>query len=209
MANFCEKCGANIDEVAQGMGLDSRIGEKFLQPGPGYGGSCFPKDTLALAQMGEQCGVRMNLVETAIIYNDLRKVEMAQRIVKAVKDVKNPRVAILGLTFKGGTDDVRESPAMEIVYELLRNKMGLKVFDPKGMENARIILKDAVYYAESIEDAAAGTDAIAILTEWEEFKKLNLKQLKNIMKTAKIIDLRNILNREEVKLAGFEYERIG
>ncbi len=209
MSNFCEKSGANIEEVAMGMGLDTRIGPKFLQPGPGYGGSCFPKDTLAMSCMARKYGVHLNLVETAIRHNELRKADMALRIVDAVGDIKHPRVAVLGLTFKGGTDDVRESPAMDIVEELLRYGLSLKVYDPKGMENAKPMLHDRVYYAKDVEDACAGTDLCVILTEWEEFKKLNFPVLKHNMRSPRIIDMRNLLNSAEINLAGLEYKCLG
>lgn len=209
VADFCEKSGAKIEEVAKGMGLDERIGPKFLRPGPGYGGSCFPKDTMAMAQMARKVGTQLNLVEATIKYNDQRKLEMAKRIADEVSSEANPTVAILGLTFKGGTDDVRESPAIEIVCELLNYGIKLRVYDPKGMDNAKSILNDSVYFAESIKDACDRADVCVILTEWEDFKKIDYSELKNKMKILKILDLRNILNQDEALRAGFIYKKLG
>lgn len=209
MANFCEKAGADINEVAKGLGLDSRIGKKFLNAGPGYGGSCFPKDTNAMAQMGKKYGARLNLVETTIAKNDERKVEMGQRVIDAIKDNKNGKIAVLGLAFKGGTDDCRESPAMEILNEILRHSNNVSVYDPKAMDNAKMMLGEKVNYANDVYEACKNADILVILTEWEEFKKLDLVKLKQIMRHAKIMDLRNMLNAKDVKNNGFVYSCIG
>jgi UDPglucose 6-dehydrogenase len=210
MADFCEKSGADIDEVAKGMGLDSRIGAKFLQPGPGYGGSCFPKDTTAMVSMARGHGVELTIVETAVKQNTQRKINMAARIAAAVKGIENPTVGVLGLTFKGGTDDVRESPAMEIIQELVKQEeVSVKGFDPKGLENAKQILGDSIYYSKDVYDACKDADLCVILTEWVDFKEIDLERLKAEMKTPYIMDLRNILDREKVRKAGFKYSRIG
>ncbi len=209
MADFCEKAGADIYEVAKGMGLDSRIGSRFLNPGPGYGGSCFPKDTNAMAYMGRQYGVNLSLIEAAIKGNDERKIEMANRILDVVKNIPDAKIAVLGLAFKNGTDDCRESPAMQIVTELLKYGVKLRVFDFKAMENAAKILGDSVEYASGVMDAVDGADILAILTEWPEFKQINLDEVKELMNTPKIMDLRNLLNPAEVRKAGFEYHGIG
>ncbi|MBS4774034.1 MAG: UDP-glucose/GDP-mannose dehydrogenase family protein [Proteobacteria bacterium] len=209
MANFCEKAGADIYEVAKGMGLDSRIGSRFLNPGPGYGGSCFPKDTNAMAYMGRQYGAELTLIETAIRGNDARKVEMANRVLDAIKTIPNAKVAVLGLAFKNGTDDCRESPAMQIVAELLKHNVRLKVFDVKAMDNAAKILGDKVEYAASVADAADGADVLAILTEWPEFRRINLEEIKELMNTPNIVDLRNLLSPEEARNLGFSYQCIG
>ncbi len=209
MADFCEKAGADINEVAKGMGLDSRIGRKFLNPGPGYGGSCFPKDTNAMAQMGRKFGVSLNLIETTIAKNDERKLEMAKRVAAAVKHNPQAKIAVLGLAFKGGTDDCRESPAMQILQNLLHYNQNVTVYDPKAMDNARVILGDKVSYAQDPYTACAGADIAVILTEWEEFKHLDLEKLKAKMRQMQIMDLRNILNKEEVCRQGFEYSCIG
>ena len=209
MADFCEKAGADVFEVAQGMGLDTRIGNKFLNPGPGYGGSCFPKDTNAMAQMAKKYGVRMNLIETTIRENDARKVKMAHRILDAVKTVEKPRVAVLGLAFKGGTDDCRESPAMEIVAELLKSGAVVRAYDPKAMGTAEKILGDRIEYASDAYDAADGADVVAVLTEWVDFKTLDLVRLKQKAKSPELVDLRRIINKKDAEKAGFSYHGIG
>lgn len=209
MANFCEKAGADIREVAKGMGLDSRIGKKFLNPGPGYGGSCFPKDTNAMAQMGKKYNAHLNLIETTIAKNDERKAEMAERVLSRLPDRENGRIAVLGLAFKGGTDDCRESPAMDIVRDMLKFNHNICVYDPKATDNAHKLLAEAVNYAEDAYQACEGAEVIAILTEWEDFKKLDFLKLKTKVKAAKIVDLRNILNENDVRKNGFEYYCIG
>ena len=209
MANFCEKTGADIIEVAKGMGLDSRIGNRFLNPGPGYGGSCFPKDTNAMAYMGKKYGSPLSLIETTIRGNDLRKTQMASRILMAVDGITNPKIAIWGLAFKNGTDDVRESPAMQIVEQLLKNNAKLCVYDPKAMDNAKKILDNKVEYASSMIDAARDADVLAILTEWKEFTEVDLSELKACMKNYKIVDLRNMLKNKKPESEGFEYSCIG
>lgn len=209
MANFCEKSGADVFEVAKGMGMDSRIGSKFLNPGPGYGGSCFPKDTNAMAYMARKYGVEMALIETTIRRNDERKVEMAERILSAAEGIAAPKIGVLGLAFKGGTDDCRESPAMEIVAALLERGAVVRAFDPKAMPTAKLLVGDAIEYASDAYDAAKDADVVAVLTEWDDFRTIDLKALKNIVKSAKIVDLRNILNPDEARQAGFDYKGIG
>lgn len=209
MANFCEKSGADIREVAKGMGLDNRIGNRFLNPGPGYGGSCFPKDTMAMAYMARANKVNMTLIETVIKENFERKRIMAQRIVESVKDIPNAKIAILGLAFKNGTDDCRESPAMEIIAELLEQHMAITAYDPQAMSRAQQLLGNQIEYATNMYDALQGADVLAILTEWDEFKSLDLKKAKKLMKTAKIVDLRNLLEANEAENAGFDYQCIG
>lgn len=209
MANFCEKSGADVFEVAKGMGMDTRIGSKFLNPGPGYGGSCFPKDTNAMAYMARKYGVEMALIETTIRRNDERKIEMAERILAAADGIAAPKIGVLGLAFKGGTDDCRESPAMEIVDALLKRGAVVRAFDPKAMPTAKLLVGDAIEYAADAYDAAKDADVVAILTEWDDFKTIDLKALKNAVKSAKIVDLRNILNPDEARQAGFDYKGIG
>lgn len=209
MANFCEKAGADISEVAQGMGLDNRIGAKFLNPGPGYGGSCFPKDTMAMSYMARQNGVEMSLINAAISGNAQRKKEMAQRILEMVKGIDNPKIAVLGLAFKNGTDDCRESPALEIVEELISPKVQIVAYDPKAMGVACRLLGNKIEYADSMYQAAQGADVVALLTEWDEFRTLDLEQLSAIMQHKKIVDCRNLLNKVEVVAKGFEYQGIG
>lgn len=209
MANFCEKSGADVFEVAKGMGMDTRIGSKFLNPGPGYGGSCFPKDTNAMAYMARKYGVEMALIETTIRRNDERKIEMAERILSAAEGIAAPKIGVLGLAFKGGTDDCRESPAMEIVAALIERGAVVRAFDPKAMPTAKLLAGDAIEYASDACDAAKDADVVAILTEWDDFKAIDLKALKNAVKSAKIVDLRNILNPDEARQAGFDYRGIG
>lgn len=197
MANFCEKAGADILEVAKGMGLDTRIGNRFLNPGPGYGGSCFPKDTLAMAFMGKQNDIDLTLINAAIKGNEERKNHMCERILNSVKDIKNPKIAILGLAFKDGTDDCRESPAVDIVFKLLEQKVKICAYDPKAMDLAKQILGDKIDYANSMYKAIKDADAIAILTEWKEFSSLNLKKAYDLLNHKKIIDLRNLIDKNE------------
>ena len=208
MADFCEKAGADIYEVAQGMGLDSRIGHKFLNPGPGYGGSCFPKDTNAMAFMGRQNDVDLSLIETAIKGNDARKNKMADRIVKHLKD-KQGKIAALGLAFKNGTDDCRDSPAIQIINALLEKGAEISAYDPKSMANAKDILGDKVAYAATAEEAAKGADVIAILTEWEDFKALDWAKIATLAKGKTIVDLRNILDPHALRSLGFTYFGVG
>lgn len=209
MADFCEKAGADIREVAKGMGLDSRIGKKFLNPGPGYGGSCFPKDTNAMAQMGRKFGAHLNLIETTIAKNDERKVNMAKRVIDSLDKSTNGKIAVWGLAFKGGTDDCRESPAMDIVSEIIKHSSNVAVYDPKAMDNAKKIIGDKVKYAQDAYDACKDADILVILTEWEEFRTADLNKIRGQMKTHKILDLRNMLNATEVRTAGFDYACIG
>ena len=180
-----------------------------MNAGPGYGGSCFPKDTNAMAQMGKKYGARLNLIETTIAKNDERKVEMGQRVIDAVKDYKDGKIAVLGLAFKGGTDDCRDSPAMEILNEILRHSSNVSVYDPKAMENAQKLIGDKVVYANDAYEACKSADILVILTEWEEFKHLDLVKLKQIMRHARIMDMRNMLNPKDVKNNGFVYSCIG
>ena len=177
MANFCEKSGADISEVAQGMGLDTRIGNRFLNPGPGYGGSCFPKDTMAMAYMARQNEVEMSLITAAIKGNAERKKQMAGRILDKVKDVKNPKIAVLGLAFKDGTDDCRESPAMDIVGELLLQGADITAYDPKAMGTACGLLGNKISYADDMYACLKDADVLAILTEWNEFKAVSYTHL--------------------------------
>ncbi|MFV0626548.1 MAG: UDP-glucose dehydrogenase family protein [Alphaproteobacteria bacterium] len=209
MANFCEKAGANIDEVAQGMGLDSRIGNRFLNPGPGYGGSCFPKDTMAMAYMGRQNGVDLTLINTAIQQNAERKKEMAERVLEAVQNIPNAKIVVLGLAFKNGTDDCRESPAMEIITELLKHKVHITAYDPKAMETARQILGDKISYATDMYSALKDVDVLAVLTEWDDFRNLDLNKASELMKHKNIVDCRNMLSKEKAQTIGFTYKGIG
>ncbi|MDR2033861.1 MAG: UDP-glucose/GDP-mannose dehydrogenase family protein [Helicobacteraceae bacterium] len=207
IADLCEKVGANVYEVAHGMGLDSRIGSKFLKPGPGYGGSCFPKDTGALAYIARKANVDLSIVEMAIKGNGERKIAMANRITDALQGVAKPTIAVLGLAFKGGTDDVRESPAIEIISELLKKGFRIKAYDPEATASAKAIFGDRIEYAVSANDAAKGADVLVVLTEWEEFKSISLKELQ--MRTKVIVDLRKTFDKQIAIADGFTYIGIG
>ncbi len=209
IADLCESVGADVQDVARGIGLDNRIGAKFLHPGPGYGGSCFPKDTTALIKTGEKHGVRLNLVSTVADINQRRKRAMADRVAAALGgSVKDKTIAILGLTFKPNTDDMRESPALDIIASL--ELMGAKVraYDPAGMDAARQLLPNITYAADPY-DCAAGADALVIVTEWEAFRALNLQRLKAALRQPIIVDLRNIYLPSEMRAQGFAYQSIG
>ncbi|EOE5316681.1 UDP-glucose/GDP-mannose dehydrogenase family protein [Campylobacter coli] len=209
MANFCEKAGADILEVAKGMGFDERIGSRFLNPGPGYGGSCFPKDTQAMAFMGKQNDVDLSLINAAIHGNEKRKEEIAHRILNLIEDVKNSKIAILGLAFKDGTDDCRESPAIDIIFKLLEQHTRIQAYDPKAMELAKSILQDKITYCHNIYEACRDANLLVILTEWSEFKDIDLEKLAGIMKEKKIFDCRNLLDKQKVLSFGYRYEGIG
>ncbi len=209
MANFCEKADADIREVAMGMGLDTRIGGRFLNPGPGYGGSCFPKDTMAMAYMAKKVGVDMNLINMTIEKNAQRKIEMAHRILDCISAIPNPKIAVLGLAFKNGTDDCRQSPAIEIIQELLKYNLNITAFDPKAMETSKEILGEQIQYAADMYSAVQGANVIAILTEWSVFKELNLQKVSELVADKNIVDCRNLLDKEEAEKFGFTYQGIG
>lgn len=209
MADFCEKVGANIEEVADGMGLDSRIGNKFLVPGPGYGGSCFPKDTKAMAFMAKVNEVEMSLIETAIAGNEFRQKNLAHHIIKEISHIETPIVAVLGLTFKSGTDDCRESPAITMVEELLERDIRIQAFDPKGIKGAKELLGNRIEYAGSIENALYNAHAVLIATEWEEFKNISIKTIEANMQGKWIFDYRNLLDKDSLINAGFKYVGLG
>ena len=190
MADFCEAAGANIHEVGQGMGLDSRIGPAFLKPGPGYGGSCFPKDTKAIEHMARKLGVELSLIRAAIKGNKKRREHMAQRILKEVEDVPSPKIAVWGLAFKEGTDDCRESPAVEIVQCLASHHVDVCVYDPQAMTTARRILGDTVTYAPDMYSAAQGADVLVILTEWPQFDAADWKRVASGLRSRHILDFR-------------------
>ena len=209
MADFCEKVNADIYEVAEGMGMDSRIGSKFLNPGPGYGGSCFPKDTHAMYFMAKQNNVELTLIEAAINGNEKRKKEIAKKIILTVDHIENPKIAILGLTFKGGTDDCRESPAMDIIFELLNYKLNIVAYDPKGMKNAKLILGEKISYAKDMYSVTDNADLLVVLTEWDDFKNYNLNIVNKKMRLKNIFDTRNMLNKQEAFKLGFSFSSLG
>jgi UDPglucose 6-dehydrogenase len=209
MADLCEKVGANVQEVSRGIGLDGRIGSKFLHAGPGYGGSCFPKDTLALAKTAQDHDSPVRLIETTISINDNRKRAMGRKVIAAVGgDVRGKTIAVLGLTFKPNTDDMRDSPAISIIQTLQDAGARVTGYDPEGMENAAGVI-DNVTYAADAYAAADGADALVIVTEWNQFRALDFSRLKSVMNAPLLVDLRNIYRRDEVAKHGFEYTSIG
>ncbi len=209
IADLCEKVGADIHDVVRGIGLDSRIGPKFLQPGPGYGGSCFPKDTLALAHTAREAAAPQTVVEQVIKANGARKKRMAKKIVDFCGgSVRGLTVGVLGLTFKANTDDMRDSPSLDIVPALQAAGAKIVAFDPEGMEEARRLLP-GVTFAKTAYDAATGTDALVVITEWHEFRGLDPRRIKEVMRQPRIVDLRNIFNPEEMRGLGFLYEGVG
>jgi len=209
MADLCEKVGANVQEVARGIGLDGRIGAKFLHAGPGYGGSCFPKDTLALVKTAQDHDSPVRLIETVVSVNDNRKRAMGRKVIAAAGgDVRGKKVAVLGLTFKPNTDDMRDSPAIAVIQALTDGGAVVTGYDPEGMENAKRVI-DGISYADSPYKAAEGADALVIVTEWNEFRALNLDRLKTLMNTPILVDLRNIYQSGEVTKHGFTYTSIG
>lgn len=210
IADLCEKTGADVHDVARGIGLDGRIGRKFLHAGPGYGGSCFPKDTLAFAKTGQDHQAPLRLVETTIAVNEARKAAMADRVIAACGgDVRGRTIAVLGLTFKPETDDMREAPSLVVVPRLVEAGAAIRAFDPQGTGFARQLLPDGVHYAQGALDAARGADALVLLTEWNEFRALSPERLKKAMRGDVVLDLRNVWDPAAMRQAGFRYHSIG
>lgn len=209
IADLCEAVGANVQEVAHGIGLDKRVGSKFLNAGPGYGGSCFPKDTVALVKTAQDYDSPVRLIETTISINDTRKRAMARKVIRACgNDVRGKTIAVLGLTFKPNTDDVREAPSLSIIEALQDEGARIQAFDPEGMNTSGELL-DNVMFASSPYDAANGADALVIVTEWDAFRALDFVRLKTLMRSAVLIDLRNIYNSAELARHGFSYFSVG
>ena len=208
-ADLCERVGADVQDVARGIGLDGRIGSKFLHAGPGYGGSCFPKDTLALVRTAQDAGAPITIVEQVVKVNDQRKIAMAGKIVAACGgSVVGKTVAVLGLTFKPNTDDMRDSPSLVIVPKLIEAGAKVRAYDPVGMDEARKVL-DGVVWCRDAYDAMEGADAMALITEWNEFRGLDLGRTKSLLKSPVVVDLRNVYKPEEMAAAGFYYFSIG
>lgn len=209
IADLCEKTGADVQNVAHAIGLDKRIGPKFLHAGPGYGGSCFPKDTLALLKTAQDYEVPQLIVESVVSSNDKRKRAMGRRIVHAIGDnARGKKVAILGLTFKPETDDTRDSPAIAIIQALQDAGAKVSAYDPQGVEQARQVLSN-VEYAPSPYDAAEDAEAVVIVTEWDEFRALDLARIRDRMRDLVVVDLRNIYHRKEVERLGMKYVAVG
>ncbi|GAB0116506.1 UDP-glucose dehydrogenase family protein [Acidisoma sp. 7E03] len=210
VADLCEKVGADVHDVARGMGLDGRIGRKFLHAGPGFGGSCFPKDTLAMARIGQDAGAPQRLVETVVTVNDARKATMARRITAACGgSVRGKRIAIWGLTFKPETDDMRDAPSIPVVSRLVEEGAEVLAFDPEGMEQAKPLLPGAVTYCADAIEAVTGADALVVLTEWNVFRAMSPARLQSLMRGRVIVDLRNVFDPVAMRAAGFSYSSIG
>jgi UDPglucose 6-dehydrogenase len=210
MADLCERVGADVHDVARGIGLDGRIGRKFLHPGPGFGGSCFPKDTLALMRIAQDAGAPSRLVETVVAVNDARKATMAMRVITACGgSVRNKTIGVLGLTFKPETDDMRDAPSLPIVARLAEDGATVRTFDPEGMDQARPMLPPSVVYCQDAMDAAAGADALVVITEWNEFRALDPARLASVMRGRVMVDLRNVYDPAAMEQAGFTYHGIG
>lgn len=208
-ADLCEKVGANIQDVARGIGLDGRIGNKFLHAGPGYGGSCFPKDTLALVQTAKDAGAPIRIVETVVDINEKRKTQIAGKVVAACGgSVADKTIAVLGLTFKPDTDDMRDSPSLVIVPELQKAGANIQAFDPQGMKEAAHLFDDVVF-CEGPYETMQGADVLVIVTEWNAFRALDFTRVKSLLKTPTLVDLRNIYNLEDMKREGFSYFSVG
>ena len=209
VADLCEKVGANVNDVARGIGLDGRIGRKFLHAGPGYGGSCFPKDTLALVKTAQDHGAPLKIVETVVAVNEARKRAMADRVLTALGgSAKDKTVAALGLTFKPNTDDMRDSPSLAILPALQKAGATIRAFDPEGMAEAKKLMPDLTYCRDAY-DCMSGADAVAIITEWNEFRNLDLIRMKQLLRQPAVVDLRNVYNPAEMAEAGFRYTSIG
>jgi UDPglucose 6-dehydrogenase len=208
-ADLCERVDADVHDVAKGIGLDGRIGGKFLHAGPGYGGSCFPKDTMALVRTAEEAGSPLRIVESVVAVNQARKKRMAEKIVAACGgSVEGKTIAVLGLTFKPNTDDMRDAPSLDIVPALQAAGARIRAFDPEGMEEGRALL-DGVEWCATAYDAMTGADATTILTEWNEFRGLDLTRARELMASPVLVDLRNIYDPDEVAAAGFRYTCVG
>lgn len=209
IADLCEKVGADVQDVARGIGLDNRIGSKFLHAGPGYGGSCFPKDTLALLKTSQDYDAPQRIVEAVVAVNDNRKRAMGRKVIAACGgDVRGKTIAVLGLTFKPNTDDMRDSPAIAVVQTLQDAGATVRAYDPEGMEQAKLVLDNVSYCTNSYE-AMEGADALVIVTEWDAFRALDLDRVKSLLKQPVLVDLRNVYPREMVEKAGFRYTAIG
>ena len=209
MADLCEAVGADVQQVARGIGLDNRIGSKFLHAGPGYGGSCFPKDTLAVVHTAKDAGAPLRLIETTVEINDTRKKAMAERVLAALGgDAAGKTVAMLGLTFKPNTDDMRDAPSLDIAPALIAAGATVRAFDPEGMHEAAKLLPDVVM-TDGPYEAVEGADVVVIVTEWDQFRALDLERVKSLVKTPVLVDLRNVYRPDDMRARGFTYSSIG
>jgi UDPglucose 6-dehydrogenase len=209
IADLCEAVGADVQQVARGIGLDNRIGAKFLHAGPGYGGSCFPKDTLALIKTAQDYGTPVRIIETVASVNEQRKRAMARKVIEAMGgDVRGKRVAILGLTFKPNTDDMRDAPSIAVIQGLQDHGASIAAYDPEGVEQAKLVLS-GIDYASNPYTCMEGADALVIVTEWEQFRALDMRRIKELLREPLIIDLRNIYAPDEVRRHGLQYVSVG
>lgn len=208
IANLCDAIGCDVHDVARGLGMDNRIGRKFLHPGPGFGGSCFPKDTLALTTIGDAFGVETRIVDAVIEANKRQREAMIPKIEKLVGDLNGKRIGVLGLSFKPQTDDMRESPAIDIIEKLIECGASVKAFDPVAMDEAKHCLPQ-IEYAHDEYDAIDGADILVIITEWNQFRALDMERVKSLLKTPKVADLRNIYEPQDMRDLGFEYVGVG
>jgi UDPglucose 6-dehydrogenase len=208
VANLCDAIGCDVHDVARGMGMDNRIGRKFLHPGPGYGGSCFPKDTRALTTVADQFGVETLIVDAVIEANERQRDAMIPKIEKLVGGLSGKRIGMLGLSFKPETDDMRESPAIDIIRQLIEKGASVCAFDPVAMDEARHFVDD-IEYAEDEYAAIKGADALVIVTEWNQFRALDMEKVKSLLTAPKIADLRNIYEPDDMRALGFEYVGVG
>ncbi len=208
IANLCDAIGCDVHDVARGMGMDKRIGSKFLHPGPGYGGSCFPKDTRALTTVADQFQVETLIVDAVIEANERQRMAMIPKIEKLIGNLQGKKIGVLGLSFKPETDDMRESPATDIIKEMLARGAKIKAFDPVAMDEARHCLPD-IEYATDEYDAIADADVLVFMTEWNQFRALDMERVKQLLKSPKIADLRNIYEPDDMRELGFEYVGVG
>jgi UDPglucose 6-dehydrogenase len=208
ISRLCELLGADVHDVARGMGMDVRIGSKFLHPGPGFGGSCFPKDAQALVALGRTVNYDVRIVEAALRVNETQKNSILDRIRRLVPQLDGKTIAILGLAFKPETDDIRDAPSIKIIGDLLKEGTRVRAYDPAAMESARRLLTD-VEYCEDEYEAARGSDALVVVTEWNQFRRLDMDRLKQVMREPNIIDLRNLYEPETMRSAGFKYLAMG
>jgi UDPglucose 6-dehydrogenase len=208
IANLCEKVGADVHQVAKGMGLDRRIGAKFLHPGPGFGGSCFPKDTSALVQLAEENEMDLKVVRSSIEVNDAQKQRMVEKIESVVGDLQGKTIGILGLAFKPNTDDMREAPSLTIIEGLQKKGAQIRAYDPVAVDVAKRMLS-SVEYCENVYDVAEGSDALVFLTEWNQFRMLDMERIKTLLASPIIVDLRNIYEPGDMRKLGFTYVCVG
>ncbi len=209
IADLCEQVGADVHDVARAIGLDGRIGRKFLHPGPGFGGSCFPKDTVALARTAKEAGAPVRIVETVAAVNEARKKRMADKVIAhCAGSVQGKTIAVLGLTFKPNTDDMREAPSLDIIPALQQAGATVRAYDPAGLDEARKLL-DGVVWCEGVYETMEGADALVIITEWNAFRALDLERVKELMNDPVVVDLRNVYDPQEMTAAGFRYTCVG